>query len=278
MRLLCLALAAATLLPTSANAQDHAEHEVRAVIDQMFDGMRAGDSTAVRAVFSDGARLVSSGYRPDGDPFMQASTLDGFVSAVGSPHPQVWNEKIWDVQIEVRDNFASAWMEYAFYLDEEFSHCGINHFQFVRHPDGVWRAIALSDTRQREGCDLDPRAVAESEVETALRNYLRGHATGDGSHHAKVFNPVSSLYFMRDGELQTIPSADYISRASGTPAANESERRRWIDWVDVSGDAAIGKIVLDYPGVYIVDYMSLLKVDGRWQIINKIFSVENDDD
>ncbi len=46
----------------------------------------------------------------------------------------------------------------------------------------------------------------------------------------------------------------------------------------MSGDAAVGKIVLDYPGVYIVDYMSLLKVDGRWQIINKIFSVESEDD
>lgn len=268
-------LFAALILATPSIAQDHAEHEVRAVIDQMFDGMRAGDSTAVRAVFSPGARLVSSGFRPDGTPFMQATPIDGFVQAVGSPRAQVFNEKIWDVNIEVRDNFASAWMEYAFYLDEEFSHCGINHFQFVRHADGVWRAIALSDTRQREGCDLDPQAVAESEVETALRNYLRGHATGDGSHHAKVFNPVASLYWMRDGELNSRTSEAYIAGASGTPADNESERRRWIEWVDVSGDAAVGKIVLDYPGVYIVDYMSLLKVDGRWQIVNKIFSVEN---
>lgn len=271
-----LAFAALVLLlsATPASSQDHAELEVRAVIDRLFDGMRAGDSTVVRSVFAPGARLVSSGNRPDGTPFMQASAIDGFVNAVGTPHDQVWNEKIWDVEIDVRDNFASAWMEYAFFLDEEFSHCGINHFQFVRQADGEWKAVALSDTRERDTCELDDDLLATSEVETALRNYLRGHATGDGSHHEKVFHPVSSLYWMRDGALNNRTSEAYIAGASGNPAADESDRFRYIDWVDVTGDAAVARIVLDYPGAYLVDYMSLLKVDGRWQIVNKIFTVQ----
>jgi Putative lumazine-binding len=262
------------LLPGLAQAQDNSEHEVRAVIDQLFDGMRAGDSTAVRAVFEPGARLVSSGSRPDGTPFMRPSPVDGFVSAVGSPHEEVWDERIWDVQIDVRDNFASALMDFAFYLDDSFLHCGVNHFQFVKGGDGVWRAVALSDTRRPgEECDLDQDKVEASAVETALRNYLRGHATGDGAHHAKVFHPVSNLFWMRDGELNTRTGEAYIAGASGNPAENESERLRFIEWVDVSGEAAVAKIVLDYPGAYIVDYMSLLKVDGRWQIVNKIFQV-----
>ncbi|MFT5144027.1 MAG: hypothetical protein ACI80V_003620 [Rhodothermales bacterium] len=273
-RFLLSAFVSALLIPGLAKAQDNSEHEVRAVIDQLFDGMRAGDSTAVRAVFAPGAQLVSSGSRPDGTPFMQASPIDGFVSSVGSPHEQVWDEKIWDVQIDVRDNFASALMDFAFYLDDQFLHCGVNHFQFVKGADSVWRAVSMSDTRRPgEECDLDQDKVESSAVETALRNYLRGHATGDGAHHAKAFHPVSNLYWMRDGELNTRTSEAYIAGALGTPAENESERLRFIDWVDVTGDAAVAKIVLDYPGAYIVDYMSLLKVDGRWQIVNKIFKV-----
>jgi hypothetical protein len=62
----------------------------------------------------------------------------------------------------------------------------------------------------------------------------------------------------------------------GKPAADEASgtRKRRIDLVDVTGNAAIGKIVLDYPDAYIVDYMSLLKTNGEWKIINKIFNVE----
>jgi hypothetical protein len=36
----------------------------------------------------------------------------------------------------------------------------------------------------------------------------------------------------------------------------------------------VGKIVLDYPNALITDYMSLLKIDGEWKIVNKIFTVQ----
>jgi hypothetical protein len=32
--------------------------------------------------------------------------------------------------------------------------------------------------------------------------------------------------------------------------------------------------VLDYPDAVLTDYMSLLKIDGEWKIVNKIFTVE----
>jgi hypothetical protein len=36
----------------------------------------------------------------------------------------------------------------------------------------------------------------------------------------------------------------------------------------------VGKIVLDYPNALITDYTSLLKIDGEWKIVNKIFTVQ----
>jgi len=178
------------------------------------------------------------------------------------------------VEIEIDDNMASAWMQYAFYLNGEFSHCGVNTFQLARHTDGIWRTVALADSRKSERCLFDVNKAEESVVRSALRHYLNGHATGDGAHHEMVFNDVAYLYWVRDGELNQRSSSEYIAGASGAPADNESERFRYIDWVDVSGSTAVGKIVLDYPGVYIVDYMSLLKINGRWQIVNKIFNID----
>ena len=89
-----------------------------------------------------------------------------------------------------------------------------------------------------------------------------------------VFHPQSKLFWMRDDTLNTRTSADYIAGASGSPAADEDQRRREITMVDVTGDAAVARIVLDYPTVVLTDYMSLLKIDGEWKIVNKIFTAE----
>ena len=82
------------------------------------------------------------------------------------------------------------------------------------------------------------------------------------------------MLFVRGGALQMRTFPDYIAGASGKPAADESLRRRRILSVDVTGDAAIGKIELDYPQAKLTDYMSLLKVDGEWKIVGKIFASE----
>jgi hypothetical protein len=117
-------------------------------------------------------------------------------------------------------------------------------------------------------------STEEAAVRAALEHYLLGHATGDGAHHAMVFHPESKLFWIRGDTLNTRTSADYIAGASGSPAEDEDQRRREITMVDVTGDAAVAKIVLDYPDALITDYMSLLKIGGEWKIVNKIFTVE----
>jgi hypothetical protein len=57
------------------------------------------------------------------------------------------------------------------------------------------------------------------------------------------------------------------------PGEVDSTRRR-VTSVDVVGDAAVARLELERPDVLLTDYMSLLKVDGRWQIVNKIFTRE----
>ena len=119
--------------------------------------------------------------------------------------------------------------------------------------------------------------TAEAERAAArvpLENYLRGHATGDPEFMRKAFHTEGSLIFIRDGKYTTRSFADYIAGMSGKPAPDEEKRKRWIESVDVAGNAAFGKIVLDYPTVRFVDYMTLLKINGEWKIVNKSFYAE----
>ena len=117
-------------------------------------------------------------------------------------------------------------------------------------------------------------ASEEAAVRAALDHYLQGHATGDGAHHAAAMHPEGRMLFVRDGALQTRSFPEYIAGTSGKPAADEAQRRRRIVSVDITGSAATGKIELDYPQATLTDYMSLLKVDGEWKIVGKIFHSE----
>lgn len=118
-----------------------------------------------------------------------------------------------------------------------------------------------------------PTAGAEdAAVRAAIDHYFRGHATGDGAHFRKVFHPSSKLYWIRDGQIAERTSEDYIAGSPGKPAADENVRKRTVEWIDVTGDTAVAKLRLDYPGVVLTDYMALLKVNGEWKIVNKIFN------
>ncbi|HCD27812.1 MAG TPA: hypothetical protein DER02_09840 [Gammaproteobacteria bacterium] len=44
--------------------------------------------------------------------------------------------------------------------------------------------------------------------------------------------------------------------------------------VEIAGDTAVARVRDGYLGLTFLDTLSLLRVDGRWQIYNKLFHVE----
>lgn len=132
---------------------------VRVVLARLFDGMRAGDSTAVASVFLPSATLGTTYVSPDGTPHYSESGVANFIQAVGSPHAQVWDERLWGVNIEVDGRMAVAWAPYAFFLDDAMSHCGVNSVQLF-HGEAGWQIVRLMDTRHRAACaEFVPEAV-----------------------------------------------------------------------------------------------------------------------
>ena len=115
----------------------------------------------------------------------------------------------------------------------------------------------------------------EAAVREALGFYIQGHATGNREIMARAFHPEAHLTFIEpDGSLRTISLEQFLSGMPGRPAPDEDQRIRTIEWVDVGGTTAVGKIVLDYPTIHFVDYMSLHKVDGEWKIVHKSYHRE----
>ena len=114
-------------------------------------------------------------------------------------------------------------------------------------------------------------------VKVPLENYIKAHATGDPEYARKAFYTEGNMIWIRDGMYSSESLDSFIKRAfTGKPAADEVKRKdnRKIEAIDITGNAAVAKIVLDYPNVKFVDYMTLLKINGEWKIVNKSFYAE----
>ena len=148
MRLRIFLFLATIVLVGSASAE-HPEHgEILKPIHNLFDGMREGNGGKVRNAFAENAIF----YRAHAT-LREGGTTEAFAKAVETPREQVWDEKIWDIEVQVDDKLASVWTQFAFFVDDTLSHCGVNSFQLYQFDDG-WKIIYLVDTFRKEGCEV----------------------------------------------------------------------------------------------------------------------------
>ena len=124
---------------------------VQQTVTAFFDGMRRGDSTAVRRTLAPAAVFHGFGGKPGQPPTLEIESINGFLKAVGTPHSAVWDERVTFERVLIDANLASVWAPYEFYLRGKFSHCGYDSFQLVKLADG-WKIAHIIDTRRKEKC------------------------------------------------------------------------------------------------------------------------------
>jgi len=114
-----------------------------------------------------------------------------------------------------------------------------------------------------------------AEIEKVLQIYFDGLYEGDTKKLGQAFHPASHLYAAgADGKAVDMPRADWFKMVEGRKSAkaNGSERRDRIVSVDFSGPTtAFAKVECQIPPRYFTDYLTLLKADGRWQVISKAY-------
>lgn len=112
-------------------------------------------------------------------------------------------------------------------------------------------------------------------VEKVLQVYFDGLYEGDIKKLGEAFHPASHLYSAdAQGKAADLPRADWLKLVEGRPSARSqgSVRADRIVSIDFSGPVtAFAKVECQIPPRYFTDYLSLLKVDGRWQVISKSF-------
>ncbi len=143
------AAAAPSPPPQPAYAADSAA--IRLVVTRLFDGMRARDTAAMRALFHEPVAMRSVAVR-QGQNVVEADGLEDWFKGLSSaPAGLLLDERLGPPEIRVDGNLAMVWAYYEFYAGDKFSHCGVDSFQLGR-TDAGWKILLLADSRRRAGC------------------------------------------------------------------------------------------------------------------------------
>ncbi|MGH8105025.1 MAG: nuclear transport factor 2 family protein, partial [Arenimonas sp.] len=111
-------------------------------------------------------------------------------------------------------------------------------------------------------------------VNRVMQKMMRAFETGDANLAFEVLRKDGAVlgYSKSKGHVVTQTAEEWAKGFPGKPADDEALRKRSYKIVDVTENAAVVKVTLDYPEWNGLDYLVLSKIDGKWMIVTKSWS------
>lgn len=134
------------------NKPESPDKDIKSTIKRFFDGMEKGDTALLKSACM--PAMILQTYMADKEGAMQLYTEDfsEFVTMIGAPHTDHYEERIRFEAIHAEKSLASVWTPYSFFINGKRSHCGTDSFQLVKTNEG-WKIQYILDTRRKQGCD-----------------------------------------------------------------------------------------------------------------------------
>ena len=117
-------------------------------------------------------------------------------------------------------------------------------------------------------------------VAGVLATYFDGLYHSDTQRLAQVFHPKAQYVCVTDGTLLYRDMAEYfpVVDARPSPASRGEVRRDEIVSVDFAGPVTARAVLRCAIGTRLfTDYLTLIQLDGRWQVISKVFHYKEED-
>ena len=152
----------ATLIPVFAQEDKQA---AIAVVNQLFEGMKAKSAGQIKAVFAAEGQLVAVDKPRDGNGLSKTRlfTAESFARLISEANGSGFIEKMPSPEVRISGDLAIVTGRYTFFAGDEFSHCGTNTFNLVRTEAG-WRIVNGASTLEFQ-CERDLKAVEIPKIE-----------------------------------------------------------------------------------------------------------------
>lgn len=141
------------LILLCASKQSYAQNEKMEVLEvaqHLLDAIEKGDTTAFRSLFLPNA-MIYTVREKEGQPATASRSPFTDTFRAGTKIKERMKDK--GVEVQVHGNIAQAWAPYNLWVNDKFSHCGVDVFTLLKTTAG-WRIAVLSYTIEKEGCDL----------------------------------------------------------------------------------------------------------------------------
>ncbi|WP_428246720.1 nuclear transport factor 2 family protein [Ferrovibrio sp.] len=118
----------------------------------------------------------------------------------------------------------------------------------------------------------------EQDILAVVQTYLDGLYEGDTSKLAQAFHPAAHLYCTTGNTLVNVDQQQWYDLVNSRPSAKSKGQGREMERVlllDVTGpNTALVKLNCAILPRLFTDYLNFVLLDGRWQIISKVYHFE----
>lgn len=112
----------------------------------------------------------------------------------------------------------------------------------------------------------------EQAIRAVVHLYVDGMAFANEPALRKALHPRAAIIGNYQGAVEWMTRDEFIAAiVEEGSAPPDTIPLMEIELIDIEGDAASVKVVDEFAGMRFSDYLSLLKIDGRWSIVNKVY-------
>jgi hypothetical protein len=142
--------------------------------------------------------------------------------------------------------------------------------RITHYTGGSWQVM--------ERVPLHGTAVDSAGIRAAAMDYIEGWYTGDADRMGRAIHPELAKRILRtdNGRIDQMSAMSLVrgTARGGGKDTPESERKRDIMILDIYGNAASARGTMSGW----IDYMHLVRAQGRWQIVNVLWELSPPDD
>tara|TARA_B100000029_G_scaffold350350_1_gene342739 strand:+ start:2337 stop:2702 length:366 start_codon:yes stop_codon:yes gene_type:complete len=118
----------------------------------------------------------------------------------------------------------------------------------------------------------------QDEIQNTIQTYFDCMYESDGAKALEAFHPSAKITGYIQDELQQMSVDDFAKFVdSKSPSHKENGDPIVLETLslEIAGDTAVARVRDAYIGRNFLDTLSLLKVNGKWVIYNKLFHIES---
>ena len=120
-------------------------------IHGFFKAFNEDNGEKLESYFADKTSMVSTFKDKNDSTIVSFEKVEVFLNAFGNKQGNTWREDVSNIKVDIDGDFAQAWFDYQFYLNDKLNHCGVDAFQMIR-VNTEWKIVHLADTRRKDNC------------------------------------------------------------------------------------------------------------------------------